>query len=150
MPNEANILKTVGQRIKHLRGEMTHMEFADMLGVSPQAVSDWENAKRMPRIGVIEKLSEQFNVPKSYILGECDIEITVSKADAKIIPSETPNETLKNPLKEPPKTIPIIDSTPLHSGESEELTPEEIIELARQMEFTIQYVKNKCANKKII
>jgi len=62
--------KHVAIRIRNLRGTETQKDFAKKLGVSPQAVSDWENAVKMPRMGVIEKLSELYNVPKSYIIGE--------------------------------------------------------------------------------
>ncbi len=39
------------------------------MGVSYQAVSTWENGLKMPRMGVIEKLSDFFGVPKSQIMG---------------------------------------------------------------------------------
>ena len=116
---EKNILETVAVRIKKLRGEMTQREFALMLGVSPQAVSEWENANKMPRVGVLEKLSARYGVPVGFILGE------------------------NNPANLNPKTIPIIDSIERNSEEFENLTPDEIAEIASQMEFMIQYVKNR-------
>lgn len=121
-----NVLTKVAARIKELRGEMTQREFALMLGVSPQAVSEWENANKMPRIGIIEKLSAKYEVPKSYILGD-----DITPVDLELI------------RKSNPKAVPIIDSIERNSAEFEELTSDEILEIARQMEFTIQYVKNK-------
>ena len=128
MSQENNVLNRVALRVKEFRGDKTQKEFAAMLGVSPQAVSEWENANKMPRIGIIEKLSAMYNVPKSYILGE----------DIPVMPTKQKN----------PKTMPIIDSIERNSGAFEEFTPEEIEEITKQMEFTIQYVKNKRNSQK--
>ena len=128
--SEENILKTVAARIKNLRGDMTQKEFALSLGVSPQAVSAWENADKMPRVGVLEKLSEIYGVSKSYILG--------GNIDIK-------NEAPEKPRSE--KLSPIFDNIDRNTEEFEKLTPEEIEEVVRQMEFTIQYVKNKRNSK---
>ena len=126
-PRAENVLNKVAVRIRELRGAMTQKEFADMLGVSPQAVSEWENANKMPRINIIEKLSERYGVTKSFILGE----------DKVSIDNASGLKTLS------PKTIPIIDSIERNSEEFENLEPEEIIEIARQMEFMIKYVKSR-------
>ena len=126
-PREKNILVTIAERIKELRGDMTQKEFAAMLDVSPQAVSEWENANKMPRIGIIEKLSAIYGVTKSYILGD----------------DKVPEVIITGQKNLNAKTIPIIDSIERNSEEFESLTPEEITEIAKQMEFMIQYVKNK-------
>ncbi len=65
--------KTIAARIRHLRGNMTQRELAKELGVSPQAVSEWENGNKTPRMGVIEKISRLFGVTKGFILGEVDV-----------------------------------------------------------------------------
>lgn len=84
MSNEENVLKMVAIRIKELRGEKTQKEFAQMLDVSPQAVSEWENANKMPRMGIIEKLSIIYDVPKSYILGENSSSIVPKESMLKL------------------------------------------------------------------
>ena len=38
----------VGERLKKLRGSRTQGEVAEALGVTPMAVSQWENGLRMP------------------------------------------------------------------------------------------------------
>jgi len=124
MRREENILNTVASRIRELRGDMTQREFAAMLGVSPQAVSEWEKANKMPRVGIIEKLSERYGVPKGFILGE-----SLPRGAGQRLPN--------------PKAVPIIDSIERNSEEFESLTQEEIIEVAEQMEYMIQYVKSK-------
>ena len=127
MPREDNVLAKLASRVRELRGGMTQKEFADMLGVSPQAVSEWEKGNKMPRIGVIEKLSEKYGVTKSYIMGE-DVSVTEKAAG---------RGTLH------PKSNPIIDSIERNSAEFNDLTPDEVAEIAKQMEFMIRYVKDK-------
>ena len=121
---------------------MTQREFARMLGASPQAVSDWENAIKMPRIGVIEKLSQIYDVPKSYILSdEKNHEKNGHKNNGNTGGVPAPAPPAGRAVS--PKAVPIIDSIERNSEAFEQLTDEEILEIARQMEFTIQYVKNK-------
>ena len=62
---------SIADNIKALRehSNMTQEEFAKQVaGVSFQAVSTWERAEREPRMGVIQKISNYFNVPKSLII----------------------------------------------------------------------------------
>ncbi|MCY9700953.1 helix-turn-helix domain-containing protein [Paenibacillus larvae] len=52
------------KRLRKSRG-MTQGDLAKILGVGISTVSDWEKAKKYPRAGVIEKLSQYFDMPKS-------------------------------------------------------------------------------------
>ena len=130
MPNEFNLLNRIATRIIQIRGDMTKHEFAISLGVTEQAVSTWENAVTMPRIDALEKISKIYGVPKSYILGDDS--------------DSFKPETKKTPLLE--KSVPIIDSVEPWSDEHANLTDDEIIEIAEQMESMIQYVKSKRKN----
>lgn len=47
---------------------MTQEDLASKLGVSKQTVSNWETGLKTPRMGAIQKLSELFNVSKSFII----------------------------------------------------------------------------------
>lgn len=38
----------IGERLKVLRGSRTQAEVANALGVTPMAISQWENGMRMP------------------------------------------------------------------------------------------------------
>lgn len=60
----------IGDNIKYLRekSNMSQVDLANLLGITDKAVSTWENGTRIPRIGMIEKISSIFNVPKSQIL----------------------------------------------------------------------------------
>ena len=50
----------IGTRIKELRKEhkITQDRLSEYLGISPQAVSKWENGTSMPDITVLPMLSE--------------------------------------------------------------------------------------------
>ena len=48
------------------------VELAERIGVSQSTVSDWENGKKMPRSGSIQKLADFFGVQKTDLLTEND------------------------------------------------------------------------------
>ncbi len=62
---------TIGQKISALRKEkgLTQEGLAEKLGVSPQAVSKWENDVSCPDIMLLPKLAELFGVTTDEILG---------------------------------------------------------------------------------
>lgn len=62
---------SIGGNIKALRehSNMTQDEFAKTVAkVTYQAVSTWERGERDPRMGVIERISSYYNIPKSVLL----------------------------------------------------------------------------------
>ena len=66
----------IGDKIRELRAkkDISQQDLAKVIGVSDQAVSAWENNKKKPRMGAVEKLAAYFDVPKSYLI-EDDIGI---------------------------------------------------------------------------
>lgn len=68
--NDIDIRHTFSMRLKILLSEheMTQNQLSKILGVSESTVGKWILEKSLPRMGVIQKLSEHFNVPKSYFL----------------------------------------------------------------------------------
>lgn len=71
------LIKTIGEQIALLRRKRayTQMDLADIIGVSKQTISNWENDVKTPRMGAIQKLSDHFKVPKSFIVdGSVDID----------------------------------------------------------------------------
>ena len=62
---------TLGQRIKSLRKQenITQERLAELLSVSPQAVSRWETDVAMPDISLLPALANLFRVSTDYILG---------------------------------------------------------------------------------
>ena len=66
------IEKVVAKNINKILNEydLTHQELADIAGVSVSTVGKWTLEKASPRMGAIEKISNHFGLPKSYILEE--------------------------------------------------------------------------------
>lgn len=62
----------VGKKIAELRkaNNMTQFDFADKLGISFQAVSNWERGNSMPDISKLPEIAELFNVSIDEILGK--------------------------------------------------------------------------------
>lgn len=67
-----NLKLIIGKNIKKYRefNNETSVELADAINSSQSIISDWENGKKMPRAGSIEKLAQHWNIPKSKILSE--------------------------------------------------------------------------------
>lgn len=61
---------TIGKRIGLLRKEkgMTQEELAEHMGISPQAVSKWENDQTCPDISALPKLSKLLDVTVDELL----------------------------------------------------------------------------------
>lgn len=67
---------SIGQNIKRLRKEraLTQEELAELIGVSAQAISKWENENGLPDISQIVPLASVFGVPTDDIFGIQSIE----------------------------------------------------------------------------
>ena len=63
---------TIGRKIAELRKahNMTQFELADALGISFQAVSNWERGASMPDISKLPELAEIFGVTIDEVLGK--------------------------------------------------------------------------------
>ena len=61
---------TLGARIRSLREErqLTQIALAKELGITCQALSQYELNKRMPDVGMIIQLSDYFNVTTDFLL----------------------------------------------------------------------------------
>ena len=62
---------SLNENIKKLRAAqgMSQVEFANMLGVTKQCVSNWENDNVLPSIEMLTKIADAFNVRTDYLLG---------------------------------------------------------------------------------
>lgn len=62
----------VGRKIAELRKQsnMTQFELADKMGISFQAVSNWERGNSMPDISKLPEMAELFNVSIDVIIGK--------------------------------------------------------------------------------
>jgi len=79
IPKEFNM--TFGQRLKKLRREydMTQERLAELLGVTPQAVSRWETDAVMPDITLLPTFANLFHVTTDYLLN-----VDITKQDDRI------------------------------------------------------------------
>ena len=61
---------SIADNIKALRESngMSQAEFGAIAGVSDKAVSTWENGKKTPRMGAIQRLADHFGIKKSDII----------------------------------------------------------------------------------
>lgn len=61
-----------GERVKELRlkNNITQGELAEEMGMTATGVSYWESGKAMPNTSTLLKLSDYFNVPIAYLIGE--------------------------------------------------------------------------------
>ena len=61
---------SLGSNIKRLREAkgLTQDDLAKALRVSPASVSFWENDKKVPRMGMIQRMADLFDVVKSEII----------------------------------------------------------------------------------
>ena len=60
----------LSQRIKELRlaKKLSQVELANLIGVTKQSVSNWENDNIQPSIDILIKLSEVLSVSTDYLL----------------------------------------------------------------------------------
>ncbi len=65
-------MNKIGRKISELRKRrnMTQMELADLMGISFQAVSNWERGNSMPDISKLPELAELLSVSLDELLGE--------------------------------------------------------------------------------
>lgn len=70
MPNNDDMKKLFSQRLTSIMQErnINQVELSKVLDVSESTVGKWILCKAMPRMGIIQKLSDYFNVGKSYFL----------------------------------------------------------------------------------
>lgn len=77
--------QSMGKRIMQLRKEKgyTQEQLAEMMGVSAQAVSKWENDVSCPDISILPQLAEKLGVTTDELLGVKPIEPKVVIVDAQ-------------------------------------------------------------------
>lgn len=72
MPTSEELKALFSKRLTALLSEhnINQADLAKILGVSESTVGKWMLMKSLPRMGIIQKLSDYFGVPKSYFLEE--------------------------------------------------------------------------------
>lgn len=111
---------------------MTQMNLADVMGVSYQAVSNWERGNSMPDIGKLEELCRILNISLDRLLGvqrqvqnvQKVIDYTSGKTEETLSLEEIGDAV---PLMEPKQVQKCVDST---TEEAEKVRLDELIGLA--------------------
>ena len=64
------VMYMIGEKIKELREKynITQKELAEILFVTPQAISRWENGKVEPSLAMVVKIAKYFNVNTDELL----------------------------------------------------------------------------------
>ena len=65
------MLHSLNENIRELRTAhgMSQVEFANLVGVTKQCVSNWENDNVLPSIEMLTKIADAFNVSTDKLLG---------------------------------------------------------------------------------
>ena len=73
---QSSMPQSIGKRIMTLRkaAGMTQEQLAEKLGVTPQAVSKWENEVSCPDISLLPRIAEIFEVSTDSLLGRADLD----------------------------------------------------------------------------
>ena len=135
----------VGRRIAELRRkcDMTQMELADRMGISFQAVSNWERGNSMPDISKLPELAEVFGVTIDQLLGELS-EIVESAAKGAIKEylesNEVTTEEIRNvaPILKPKQMDEIVEGAILERKEKVNL---------REIEDLLPFIGREVVNK---
>lgn len=48
---------------------MSYKEFSEKINVKPSTISMWNSGRSLPRMDVIERIAQYFNVSPSYLIG---------------------------------------------------------------------------------
>ncbi|MFT4143471.1 MAG: helix-turn-helix transcriptional regulator [Mobilitalea sp.] len=127
----------IGKKISNLRKEknLTQMELADAMGVSYQAVSNWERGNSMPDISKLPELATLFgcsiddlltdgeakNIIKHVVKGDAEVFVQQHKVSGQAIGEVAP-------ILKPHQTERLMDS--IISQNEEKMTVEDLIGIA--------------------
>lgn len=106
MPTSEELRALFSNRLSALLNEhnINQTELAKILGVSESTVGKWMLMKSLPRMGIIQKLSDYFGVPKSYFLEE-------SAANKRAYYLDPETARLVQEVKDDPRYRALFDAT---------------------------------------
>lgn len=132
-------MENIGRNIAELRKEynMTQLELADKMGISFQAVSNWERGNSMPDISKLPELAELFGVTIDQLLGEhSEIIENAVKGDIKVY-FENNNVTMEEICEIAPMLKP---------NQVEAICESEKITVLREIEDLLPFVGSDVVN----
>jgi len=90
-------IKIISERLKEIREKrgLSKKELALKIGVSPSTITRYEKDGRIPKLTILQKISEALNVPINYLLGkEEDVKIGTSLSIEDL--SDLPEEAIRS------------------------------------------------------
>lgn len=92
---------SIGKNLSSLRRKngLTQQQLGDMLNISAQAVSKWENELAEPDLATVKKIASIYKISVDEIL-DTDIETAVELADAEVI-AESVTESISEKIVTP-------------------------------------------------
>lgn len=110
MSKEESLKALFSERLQYLlkNYEMRQNDLAKIVGVSESTVGKWILCKALPRMGVIQKLADYFNVSIKYFLEPESTEIPKKGASFKFSDSE--KEMIKKYRQLPPAGKAAVDA----------------------------------------
>lgn len=129
----------VGRKIKDLRmkNNLTQMNLADLLGVSYQAVSNWERGNSMPDISKLSELSAAFHCTIDELLGNSRetelVKAAVEMEENGSVPVEVPDlDTLTHvaPVLKPDQTAKFVERIAKKPTSEDGFTLDKLVDIA--------------------
>lgn len=83
-------MKTIGTRLKELRGTETQANLAKRLGISQQGWARYETGKILPGAEVIRQICSTFGVSADWLLGLSDVRTTAQSVESPMMTTHKP------------------------------------------------------------
>lgn len=64
----SRIPEDVGQRLRHIRGDRTQQEFAELLGLTRSALANYETGRTKPKLSSLREIAEKLEVEERWYL----------------------------------------------------------------------------------
>ena len=103
----------MGRRLKQARCEsgFSQTQLANLIGVKPAEISQYESGKRTPRWQILSKILDELNISSDYLLGrEINVisddgkyKVRMSNIDIKLLKEIKKSRKLYNKLVEDPQ-----------------------------------------------
>lgn len=84
MPVEIDLLE-IGSRIEELRGRLSQLDFAEMLGVDRKTVGTWERGERLPDTRALLALWSRFDADPAWVLTGCGFTPTTTEDERELL-----------------------------------------------------------------
>ena len=76
-------MKTLGERIRFIRGEESQAEFAERVGIAKGSIGGYENGRNSPSADVILKICLSYDISSEWLLkGEGSMHIGATSASS--------------------------------------------------------------------